>query len=268
MITFQQKEIDKETPLTPKQYAAAVDRLWRAAPFNSVKWWGATNEPDLRSAPKTKGPVYAAKIFKAIRSMARTRDPGSTVSHCPKCQIVAGEFSKDVKGGSSDTYVTKYVGAFKHPPHYWAFHTYDDIENSPIKSVDGKTYEFVETKRFIKNLDDKFHNARFRILLDEGGVRLRHGAPNSETRLYGNAAAQRGAARNFLRIGDVDPRIMLVAYYSVFGYQNGWDTAIVNPPTHPNPPPAGGLLQGKVFRPVYCILAGRPETVCDETSGK
>jgi len=48
---------------------------------------------------------------------------------------------------------------------------------------------------------------------------------------YGNPSAQQAAANRFLRLADQDNQIDLVGYYAFVGNLNGFDSALLSPPT-------------------------------------
>jgi hypothetical protein len=270
-ITFQET-----SRLSPATYANAVDRLWHSAPFDKVKYWGATNEPDFQAFVKDD-PPYAAKIWKAIQNKALAREQGANHSHCPNCHIVAGEFATDEQGKTtdppgkrtSDTYVLSYMTALgKAMVHDWALHTYNDVGNDSVK-MNGKSYTFIPLHLFLRNLHNKSNTQRPRVLLNEGGVDLIGGSVR--TGLYNNSDRQERAAHRFRRIGNVSHQIGLVSYYEIFG-DSKFDSAVVKPPDRDTTDPTN--LDGKLFRPVYCVLTSRYDKkghvgpLCSNTGGQ
>jgi hypothetical protein len=237
-----------------------------------VKYWGATNEPDLRLKAY---PTYAARVYIHIKAKGTKKEDGATDVNCPHCHYIAGEFNKDVQSRTSNPYVRAYMAALKArgSAHSWAFHTYDDVTN-PAKKVKlkgdkkAKSYLYIPLRRFLADLDEFFPSKRNSVLLDEGGVQLRHGGANNtcgdathppnlgkETGAFGHLNVQTAAGFRFLGIGGIDRRIKLVSYYEMFGYPCSFDSAVVQPPDRP--PGDHITLNGKNFRPVYCVLTNQ-----------
>jgi hypothetical protein len=253
-ITF----INQNTRSGSGPYATEVDRLWQTKPFSDVKYWGATNEPDLMDPVLKRNVNLAVAIWRAVKRKANTKNPGASQSHCPGCHIVAGEFALDLPGQFSDTYVQQYMDGLNSGtshPHYWAQHDYYDMYHGPstVKDSHGKKhkYTFLMLHQFISNLDKRgsFGGRRAHILMSEGGVLLRHSSSLPPTRLNDNRANQVQASKTFLKMRS-RARIEMVNYYEIFGETGGFDSAVVTPQSR-------GPLDARRFRPVYCLLTGR-----------
>lgn len=263
---------------SPVAYANKAARLWRSAPFkDNVTVWGATNEPDAGGSygadskanpPRTAHPGRAAQVWSELQ-MRRHDTPW-----CKGCQLIAGEFSRD--NSDDDGFVTSYMNYFdgrKHKPNYWSLHDYDDIYQAP-GTVSPRKYTYANLQLFRKNLNARFHRKR-PIYVTEAGVLLHHS--KGSTRLKDHPDLQVHAAKLFRELKN-RRQVRLLSYYSVFSEETApsgdkantyFDSAIVYPPYYKqtlgdqNPT----SLNGRTFRPVYCELAQRPTSVCDETTG-
>ncbi len=173
-----------------------------------VTLWGAWNEPDLdhqEQNPLYKNPTRAALFWKKARSILRQVG-------C-NCTMVAGEFAQD------DGYINSYMTAIQRnrsfwpgKPHVWGFHDYEDLEHSYSDAHNSYAEAFIKK---LKRLGAP------RVWFSEQGVLLQNGA--ATTKLADgsqseDAARQRDAAKDFLRLGSVhlgtEPsRVEVVDYY-------------------------------------------------------
>jgi hypothetical protein len=243
-------------------YVRSAIRMMEAKPFNTVKRWGATNEPDGIPMPVSK----ATAIYRALRSRSSSRDKkfGNKVP-CPKCSIVAGEFAH--ASPKHIDYAKSYMQMLsnrKVRPANWAFHDYADVT---YQHYHPNHTGYPQVRKFVKELREAYPNRRPRILISEAGVVLNNF--NGRTKVWQKPAAQREAARRFLALRDKSNQISLVAYYSWFGSPGpqGFDPAFVNPPDPFAKDPDGTPAERK-FRPAYCVIADVSAGVCDQQSGE
>lgn len=265
-------------PESVQPYVNSVERLWQSRPFNRVKDWGATNEPEHHGDLTAGKPTRAAEIWRQLQIRAQQKVNGS--ARCTGCNILAGEFSRDKTGSSSDSYIRQYMNYLtqrphRRSPHRWAFHDYRDVEcikpvstgdehkNCP-KKASAKT--FPEFHRFIHNLSAYFSNRRY-IRISEAGVRVQR-FDGSSTYLKGDLAGQRKAAGKFLRLRAQDHGIEAVYYYAFFGNPPNFDSALVSHPSSdqdPTDPSKPNPLEH--FRPTYCVLTNQPPAPCADSGG-
>lgn len=248
--------------LTARQYAQAISRLWSVQPFNQVKSWGPTNEPDygsLMSANK------AADIWRRLKGRADGVAAGANTPRCPGCHIVAGEFAHYKP--NTDTYVHNYIDFLKNnnyaAPYYWGFHDYADVTYQEYK----KHSDFPELKMFAKLIKSKY-SARKRIWVSEAGVLLRHSGglqhPGNTTKVYMDPGAQDKDGHRWqdlaAQVTHEYPKVSVVAYYSFFGrgLETDWDSALVSPSDPTTQGDSGGMPNPDTsFRSAYCVVAKR-----------
>jgi len=271
-----------QTKLTEKAYAAQISRLWQDPPFNMVKKWGATNEPELHNLT----PQYAAKAWKELKRLAPTKSKIDGKALCPKCKIIAGEFVRFKPNKDSDEkkYIRDYMSALPQRgqrvhsgPMFWAFHDYYDIVKTDPRDAKNRNrpstvypfaYWYANRVRTLFGTDRN-------VLASEQGVLL-----SNEKGVFpavsGKPREQVFAAQRLERLGSADRQIRLNGFYEFFGTTNKFDSGLVKPPDPPQPngadamglkfpplpPPPGPGDDTFRYRPAYCILADRPMTNC------
>lgn len=242
----------------PRVYVNAVRRLWKTKPFDKVKYWGATNEPDSLLAKEPYGINYAVAVYEGLDD--KRKECGED------CHIIAGEFA-----GIRPALVN-YIDRLRNEGRrgrdvpYWAVHDYTDLYKNPDKwpAPGGRERYFPTLQGYLKDLkrktpdgkDVSFEKAK--LLISESGVLLsrKQGDVFKDTPLNGNRALQLRAARRFGDLNTVAPQTLLVSYYQFFG-RNEWDGALVDPEGE------SVWLDGKKFRTAYCVLTGRPQEATD-----
>ncbi|HKP90736.1 MAG TPA: hypothetical protein VJT75_12285 [Thermoleophilaceae bacterium] len=236
-------------PKNPANYVAAVTRLWKTEPFkDTVKWWGATNEPDeflKKDGNGHFGVDYAVKIY---RDLDRLRQKPS--SGCRGCHIMAGEFAGTVQ--FEKDYIQALRGTYV---PYWAVHdhwdfSHPDAPGGPYGTMNG----------YLKHLKMKvngkgvgFKNAK--LLVSEVGIPL--WVDDQRTPVEGSRARQITAANRWLNLNTLAPNTLLVSYYQMFGQHPDWDSALVTPQG------ASVELNNQGFRTAYCVFTKRPGEIGD-----
>jgi hypothetical protein len=250
--------------VTPKEYAQSAVNLWKTAPFNRVKYWGPTNEPDVFAWLAGRPGAYAADIYVAMVDAAHDPERGA---FCKKCKISAGGFARsrgdyrpDVLHYTGDAtheeykthtdYVKAYMNRLTHlnrHPKRWEFHDYPDTGNEkkvfkdPIHNYKPKKVSYPQLQTFIKLLNDrpKLDPKHAKIWIMEAGVKLFAGeklnTPDKNegvpTELDGRGRLQIEAAMRFKYFSSFK-KVAVVSYYQVFG-RDVWDTAVLTPPDRP-----------------------------------
>jgi hypothetical protein len=236
----------------PGQYAASLRKLWASYPFNQVKLWGITNEPDY--SPKLSV-ATAAKVWRRAYQVAHTNVNGHP--RCDGCRLAAGEFA--YSGKNSAAWTRNYIDYFHEhkgaKPFFWALHDYADVtwqEWHP--SSNGYPALTAVVNRLHRN-----YGKRGKIWLSEQGVVLQRGngdptaVKHTKDGPVSTAAAlkaQKQDARRFLKLATHAAQVSQVGYYEFFGEQDAWDSAVIKPVS-----PREYLEGTTVFRPAYCELA-------------
>lgn len=254
--------------VSARSYAHSVVRLMEAKPFNSVRTWGVTNEPDCCG---TKLPVaMATKIWRLVKTWSRTHDGANgNKAPCGNCRIVAGEFAWSNESAISyiQSYINSYPQSHGPRPFYWAFHDYGDVTYQDYHPHQMKD---IQIQKFQSMLHNRWSDNRWSIYLSENGVILQHSA-TQPSKIYGHPGDQETDAGRFAKLQTWSNQISVVGYYDFFGSSCGWDSGLVEPPDPRlpkcSPPGSGSDNPDTTFRPAYCKLAIRPTNICDETSG-
>lgn len=277
-----------------RSYARSIWRLERYGVFSNVKFWGPTNEPDYASGTCSGDPKlaadFAARIWEELKQ--KNRDGG-----CPRCVLAAGEFSHDTTRGSADgkikandAYITQYIKFLTDRGdnvHVFALHDYYDVWFKDSARFEPPGYakpskQYAQVRFFGKErVHANYPHAR--LWLSENGVQLGGTGVGQDLR-SGGGPAQRAAAKRFLEIGNEDPRVDLVLYYSFFGCgphrfncRGSWDSALVRNPPDPPPNPYDGQSppytfgqedpSQPAFRATYCVLTGLASSKCYQGTG-
>jgi hypothetical protein len=206
-------------------YAAAF-RLF-AETFPTVHKWGAWNEPDL-SPGTARRPQLAADYWLAAHRILAELGRSD--------HLVAGEFSAINKGSVQRGYFHQYKKAIERAgvkPLIWSFHDYGDI----LDRSTSRARLFLQATPSHTWVD-----------LTEQGVLLNGHGHAGQNQLNGRPKLQRAAARTFLRLASLSPRILGVDYYQALPADGSWDTSLID-------------LKGR-NRPAYCVLVRQPAAAC------
>ncbi|HKP89961.1 MAG TPA: hypothetical protein VJT75_08300 [Thermoleophilaceae bacterium] len=266
-------------------WARSIRRLWLTQPFDQVKNWGPANEPNDSKSTTTADPKLAARMWRQVDRLAHGKPKNSSAARCAHCQVLAGEFSEDVPVAGKPNYVEQYMsyldnGAYARPK-IWAIHAHSDLyfrmpQSDPcfvrVNRPRCDERQFRSTLRFIGRVKRHFGERRS-IWVNEAGVTLYRSEEDAGTPLAGHADLQRHAAREFLRLADLE-MVKRVGLYRFFGHDkgHGWDSALVTPAHDPvlvNGSTVPDLESSRKFRPAYCVLTGRPDNdLCKHTAGE
>ena len=218
-------EVSSHAP-SVSSYTASFKRMVEA--FPSVHKWGAWNEPDTSSNPTRHRPKLAADYWIAgHRALSDLNRPD---------QLVAGEFSVINRAAVQPRgYFSQYKKEIERQglePYVWSFHAYTDV----IERSTRETRLFLSVTPSWTSVD----------LTEEGVLLHPYGVVD------GRAGLQRQAARTFLRLASLSPRIIGADYYQALPKPGGWDTSLVD--------------QKGRYRPAYCVLTRLPASNCTGSS--
>jgi len=235
----------------PGQTESSLRATLRAlmAAFPNINYWSPQNEPEDAAVPTNSGhggPALAAQLWLDAEGLIADPRPNGIPGGET---IVAGDFGM-IAGGASNGggsgpgwYPYRYAQALKarlgplSAPAVWATHPYYDVQCATS----------VVTKDFIAHIDAVMGAATVKhIWLDELGVRLDHspGCANANAfrvaragtpaALNATRQAEWAAARSYLTLPEVDPRINAMFYYTPVAANSHcwtggkWDSALLS----------------------------------------
>lgn len=232
----------------------------------SVRLWGSWNEPNGKARDSDKAGPDAEEeaplqAWEAAKLWGETERAASSVGCRAFCTVVAGEFSKD--GGEEPPYINNYIRSIKHAerehhfptsvkPHVWGMHDYKDLTN--VHEKEDPAHRNIEARDFIDTVRSKKAYPTAAIWLSEEGVFLRHPS-GSYTRLFKNVERETLAAKDFLRLGEIE-HVELADYYQyrlLEEQHEEWDSALLShyPYYEQSGPEA---KEPEDWRPAYCVL--------------
>ena len=207
----------------PNSFTAGFKQIVKAYP--SVTEWASWNEPDLT----VFHPEQAADYWLATERVDRQLHRHDT--------IVAGEFAsirpRSVAPGGYFARYRREIQRHGGHPKVWSLHAYADVNGRQSS----------ETRRFLAATPK-----RSSVWLSEQGVVL----SSSGALKSGDVSGQAAAARQFLKLSTISPKIKRVYYYQLEAGNKKWDSGVVTP-------------TGKA-RASYCVLTGQALSKCLGTS--